>query len=1219
MRFRFVWTYTLLLILLTCNSYGQQGTLNFKSLTLDDGLSQSTINCIIQDRKGFIWIGTRGGLNRYDGTSFKVFLHNPSDSSSISNNIIYSLYEDKNGLIWVGTQEGLSVFDHTTQAFTVFRKNSSGNIGLSHNTVKSIVEDNEGNYWVGTFGGGLNKITFSEGPGTLMERAEFTYYWHETENNQSLGSNYLTALLADSKGWLWVGTRENGLSKFNTETGVALHYLKGQKNGISDNRINVLYQDRQGDVWVGTQDGLTRLRARGASKGFYKNERVYRYFHSEKYRSSISNNSVLSIVQGASGLIWIGTDGGGLNKFDKRNGLFTHYKTDVNNPNSIKNNSVRCIYDDIVGMLWVGTNVGISQLGSQRKRFKTYQRDGMSPNTISSNYVQALYKEKSGITWIGTADGGLNRFDTRTGKITHYTTGGIYDSGVKREVKKPVPDKKKKTRKRRKKNKKAAKPYVAPKNLSDMRVLAIHRDVQNTLWVGTGGGGLNKLDLRTGRFKHYKADIANSDSLSHNTIRVIFEDRRGIIWLGTEGGGLNRFNRKKFKRYMKGDGDENSLTSNDIRAITQDKSGKLWIGTYGGGLNMFDPKTGKFKSFLKQKGKQDGLSSNIIFCLRADQKGTLWIGTSEGLNKYDINNGKFTAYNTDDGLPNNLIYGILDDGRGNLWISTNKGLSRFNIKTGEFNNYDRKDGLQSNEFIPGAFSKSKNGEMLFGGINGYNSFYPASVKDNQHVPKVVITDFKLFNKPVTFRTPGSPLSKDISETTEITLSHEDAVFSFDFVALNFTNADKNQYAYKMENFDEDWNYIGNRTYANYTSLAPGEYAFRVKASNNDGIWNEEGTVINIKILPPFWETWWFKILTFVAFLFLGFLLYKLRVKRIEYKKGMLEKEVAIRTAQVVSQRDELEKKRKALEKKKREIEKQNHLLAEKTEEILTQRNNIEEKNRQLEKAWDDVLKANNELKQANTSLEEKVEERTSKLRDAIKELVRSNQELDTFLYRASHDLKGPITRLLGLTQLAKLDNKNSKEIDYIDIIELSSIDMNKTLNKLINIHSINTKPVSNDTIDIKALFDRIIKPYELQIKGSKIKIELNLDAAPNLTCDESLLKIIIENLLENSITFKRVTRPRIIFSLASNRNKIVMKMEDNGLGIDSEYKTKIFQMFFRGSEISQGNGLGLYLVKKAIDKLGGNIEVDSEEGKFTSFSISIPKQKVTAKVPAHVV
>ena len=1218
MRFTFGRTYTLLLILLTFNTNGQQRTLNFKGLTLDDGLSQSTINCILQDKKGFIWIGTRGGLNRYDGTSFKVFLHNPSDSTSISNNIIYSIYEDKSGLIWVGTQEGLSVFDHATQAFTVFKKNISPGIGLSHNIVKSVIEDNEGNYWIATNGGGLNKIVLKEGSGSIKNRAEFTYYRYEGENDQSLGSNYLTALLADRNGYVWIGTRENGLDKFDPKTGFTLHYLKEQKYSISDNRINALYQDRQGDVWVGTQDGLSRLRSKSGAKGFYKNERIYRYAHNEKYSNSISNSSVLSIVQGASGLIWIGTDGGGLNKFDKRNGLFTHYKNDVNNPNSIKNNNVRCIYDDVVGMLWVGTNAGISQLGSQRKRFKTYQRDGMSANTISSNYVQALYKERNGITWIGTADGGLNRLNTRTGKITHYTTVGIYDSGIKRVVRNPEADNKKKRRKRKKK-KNAAKPFVPPKNLSDMRVLAIHRDVRNTLWVGTGGGGLNKLDLRSQRFEHYKANIANPDSLSHNTVRVIFEDRRGTIWLGTEGGGLNRFNRRKFKRYLKEPNNPNGLTSNDIRAIAQDKNGKLWIGTYGGGLNMFDPKTEEFKPFLKQKGKQKGLSSNIIFCLRFDKAGILWIGTSEGLNKYDINNDQFKVYTTSNGLPNNLIYGILDDGRGNLWLSTNKGLSRFNIETEEFNNYDRKDGLQSNEFIPGAFSMSKNGEMLFGGINGYNSFYPAHVKDNQHIPRVVVTDFKLFNKPVTFRTPDSPLSKDISETTEITLSHEDAVFSFDFVALNFTNAEKNQYAYKMEHFDPDWNYIGNRTYANYTNLAPGEYTFRIKASNNDGIWNEEGTAIKIKILPPFWETWWFKVLTFVAFLFLGFLLYKLRVKRIEYKKELLEKEVAVRTAQVVSQRDELEKKRKALEKKKREIEKQNHLLAEKTEEILTQRNNIEEKNKQLEKAWDEVLKANNELKQANTSLEEKVEERTSKLRDAIKELVRSNQELDTFLYRASHDLKGPITRLLGLTQLAKLDNKDSKEIDYIDIIEMSSIDMNKTLNKLINIHSINTKPVNNDNVDINALFDRIIKPYEIQIKESKIKIDLNFNATSTLVCDESLLKIIIENLLENAIIFKSVTRPRIILSLACDNNKIVMKMEDNGLGIDNEYKSKIFQMFFRGSEISQGNGLGLYLVKKAIDKLGGKIEVDSEEGKFTSFSISLPRQKAHSKVPAHIV
>ncbi len=1187
--------------------------MSFKHLTLDDGLSQSTINCILQDRKGFIWLGTRGGLNRYDGTNFKIFLHNPSDSTSLSNNIIYALHEDGQGRIWVGTQDGLSIFDHSTQSFTVIRKSDDSGEGLTHNTIKAISQDSLGNIWIGTFGGGINKVTLPDSRLLSAESLKFKAYQHIANDKFSVSSNFITSLVVNDKGFIWAGTAATGLNKLDTTSGRFLRYFSPSTSDEPDSRINTLHIDRQQNLWVGTDSGLKRLINRSKSKKFIKNERILNYRHRPGDQYSLSNNAVISILQGASGLLWIGTDGGGLNKFSKRTRRFTQYHHDVIDSRSIISNNVRCIFDDAVGILWLGTNSGISQIGIQNKKFKLYQRDGSNPNTISSNYVQALYKELNGTTWVGTFDGGLNRINGRTGKVTQYKTSGIYDAGIKRVPPKLKTSGKKKKRKRRRKKKTPVKKVRPPKNLSDMRVLALHRDRRNTLWVGTGGGGLNKLDLVNDRITHYKANPNYRDSLSSNTIRVIFEDKTGIIWIGTEGGGLNRFDRRKFKHYTKDAKNKESITNNDVRAITQDKHGKIWVGTYGGGLNCFDPKTEKFVSY-RQK-----IASNVIFCLRVDKDGILWIGTSEGLTKLNIDKNEFKSFTIQDGLPNNLVYGIMDDNRGNLWLSTNKGLSRFNIEKEEFNNYDRKDGLQSNEFVPGAFSKSRNGELLFGGINGYNSFYPSSVKDNPFVPEVIITDFKILNKPVVIGGVDSPLSKDISETSEITLSYKDAVFSFEFVALNFTNADKTQYAYMMENFDPEWNYIGNRSYVNYTNLEPGNYVFRVKASNNDGIWNEEGTTLRIKILPPFWDTWWFKCLSFFGFLFLGFLLYKIRVKRIEYKKNMLEKEVAERTAEVVSQRDELAKKKISLEKKKQEIEEQNFLLAEKTEEILAQRNNIEDKNKQLEKAWDEVLKANNELKKSNTSLEEKVNERTAKLREAVKDLVRSNQELDTFLYRASHDLKGPITRLLGLTQLAKLDDQSGKGIDYIDIIENSSIDMNKTLNKLINIHSINTKPLKSEVVNVEALFNRVKKPYENEIKAAKIKVDFNYSEDSVILCDEELLKIIIENLLENAIMFKAPSRPRIIMSIATSAKRFVMKIEDNGMGIDNEYKDRIFEMFFRGSEISQGNGLGLYLVKKAIDKLGGKIQVESEEGKFTAFSISIPRNAKNQLVPAHIV
>ncbi|MDN5201725.1 two-component regulator propeller domain-containing protein [Fulvivirgaceae bacterium BMA10] len=1190
------YTLSLCLILLSTITFGQRNAFKFDRITLDEGLSQSTINCIFQDSKGFIWFGTRGGLNRYDGSEFKVYLHNPSDSTSISNNIIYTIFEDRDSLLWIGTHEGLNVFDKNTHRFFTFKKDPNSTNSLSNNIVKSIIQDKEGNYWIGTDGGGLNKLTLKEGEGSLMERANFQLFEEVLGNAQSLSSNHITSLRQDRYGIIWVGTKAHGINKFDPKVGKFKRLLAG-RTGITDNHINHIYEDLQGQIWVGTDRGLNRILRPKKRRTLRSYEIVRRYRHKEGNQYSLSNDKVLHIVQGVSGMIWIGTDGGGLNKYDKKTGRFLTNRHDVSDPNSIISNIVRVIFDDKVGTLWLGTNAGISKIDAQRPRFKLYTKAGTNQNELSSNNIQALARESSGITWIGTLDGGLNKYDPKTNKYTLYTTDGIYEHGER------ISDINKKNRTSRRKRAKA----IPEKYLSDARILSLYRDRNRALWIGTEGGGLNKFDLRRNKFIHFKANEPNPDSLSHNTIRTIFKDRRGLMWLGTEGGGLNRFYNGKFKRFTKDPNNINSLSHNDVRAIAEDNAGNLWVGTFGGGLNKFNTKSENFTHYRKIEGQENSISSNIIFSVHVDKSGHIWIGTSAGLNKLDPSAQTITSYTVADGLPNNLIYGILDDNKGNLWLSTNKGISRFNKKNETFKNYDRKDGLQSNEFNPGSFTKSTKGEMFFGGINGFNSFHPTQIQDNNLVPAVLITDFKIFNKEVTIDSDDSPLEKHISETKEITLSYDQAsLFSFDFVALNFTHADKNQYAYMMENFDEDWNYVGNRRFVNFTNLAPGHYTFRVKASNNDGVWNEEGTSLIINIKSPFWATWWFRFLILIAAFGFSYGVYKLRILRIEHKKVMLQRQVAERT-------NELQRKSAELEMQKEEVKAQNELLEEKNKEITLQRNNIEEKKKQLEKAWDEVLIANEELKKANSSLEEKVQERTAKLKHALDQLIVSNKELDTFLYRASHDLKGPITRLLGLTQLAKIDISKSKEIDYIGIIEMASIEMNKTLNKLMNIHSINANPILFCVIDVNELLEEVKKPYVDIIKKEKLDIQILLDEKAKIISDSSLLKIIFENLFENAITFRNEVNPKIIISLATDEHTFVMKMEDNGLGIESEFQNKIFEMFFRGSEVSKGNGLGLYLVKKAIDKLQGKIIVESEEGKYSSFSISIPKGHTLTK------
>ncbi|MBX2844214.1 MAG: SpoIIE family protein phosphatase [Flammeovirgaceae bacterium] len=932
MKFYFQFPYLLLLIFvfLRISVFGQYNKFAFENITLDKGLSQSHINCILQDKKGFIWVGTRGGLNRYDGSNFKVYFHDPSDSTSISNNIIYSIYEDENGLIWIGTQNGLTVFDHKFQNFRTFQKDPNSSNSLSDNAITAIQQDTLGNYWVGTQEGGINKISFPNG---LEGKAEFTLYQNIIGNPQSISSNRITAITADRFGFLWVGTQENGLNKFNPETGKSIRYLIAKDN--SGVKINTIFESFNGEIWVGTNNGLKRIFLRKGTRTFEKNETIVSYTHNPKRGNSISSNSVMAITQTDSLNIWIGTDDAGINKFDFKRIIFYKYQYDDTNKKSLISNNIKSMSGDYMGALWVGTNSGISKGGEEANRFKLYHKDPSIQNTLTSSNVQMLYKERSGIIWIGTFDGGLNKYDSKTKKYTAYTSKDIFDQGISRTQKlKEEQEKKAKKKKRRRSRRKRtkSKPKPKPLNLSNDRVLSLHRDKNKTVWIGTGDGGLNKLDLRTETFSHYKAVIENPDSLSNNTIRVIYEDEYNNLWLGTEGG-LNKFDGNKFKRYINDVNDINSLSHNDVRAIIKDKKGNFWIGTFGGGLNKFNPKTGQF--FRYQKSEENSLPSNAIFCLHEDQSGFIWVGTSTGFSKFDPEDETFINYSDKDGLPNNFVYGILDDNKGNLWLSTNKGISRFNIENQIFKVYDKRDGLQSNEFNPGAFFKTPFGEMLFGGINGFNSFYPKKIKDNEKLPSIVITEFRLFNTEVPIGTNDSPLEYHISETKRITLPYTDNVFSFEFVGLSFTHAEKNQYAYKLENFEDKWVNSGTRRFANYTNIPPGKYIFRVKASNNDGLWNEEGVAIEITITPPFWKTWWFYLILVLSISSIVYGYIKHRLVSLYKKQQDLEKKVQIRTSELQIEKDRVEMANKEILEQKDEISTKNKELTKKNTDITS--------------------------------------------------------------------------------------------------------------------------------------------------------------------------------------------------------------------------------------------------------------------------------------------
>lgn len=798
-------TAILLLLALFSSSAGAQegGTIRFDRLTIDEGLSQSTVFAIWQDQYGFMWFGTQDGLNKYDGYTFTVYKNNPEDPATIADNFVRAIYEDQNGTLWIGTNGGLNKFDRAEQIFTRYQHSPEDSHSLSDNIVRDIYEDQKGILWIGT-NGGLNK--FDQASDT------FTRYRHDPGNPASLGHDTVRDIYEDAKGMLWLGTEGGGLDKFDPTTATFSHYRHNpdDPNSLSHNDISAIYGDQMGLLWITTEGGgLNRFDPAGGTFTIYKNNPADPI--------SLQDDNIRSVYQDQSGQFWLGTWGGGLVRFDPATETFSTYQNDPANPHSLSGNQVLSIFQDRGGVFWVGTNgAGLNKFNRATEVFVHYTNTAKAAQRLSDNMVWSIIEDRNGLLWVGTSNG-LNKIDRASETITIY---------------KHNPD--------------------DPTSLSSDLIPVVLEDHNGVLWVGTDEGGLNWFNPATEIFTAYRHNPADPASLSDDDAWSLYEDQRGVLWVGTWGGGLNRFNpeTESFTRYMHDPDDPQSLSDNVIRVIRQDYSGMLWLGTNGGGLEKFDPTTETFTHYRHDPADMQSLSANVVRTIYEDSKHTLWIGTDGGgLNRFDPTSETFTHYREQHGLPNDTIYGILEDEQGYLWLSTNNGLSKFDPVRETFKNYNLSDGLQSNEFNQGAYYKSERGELFFGGINGFNAFYPEEIKDNPHRPPVVLTSFQIFNKEVKQPQP-------LAELSDIQLSYRDSVVSFEFAALDYTAPEENQYAYMLEGFDTDWIEAGKRRFATYTNLDGGNYTFRVKGSNNDGVWNEEGITVNIDITPPPWQTWW---------------------------------------------------------------------------------------------------------------------------------------------------------------------------------------------------------------------------------------------------------------------------------------------------------------------------------------------------------------------------
>jgi len=1079
----------------------------FDHLTVVEGLSNNSVPAIVQDEQGFLWFGTHAGLNRYDGHGFKVYQHDPQEPGSLGVNGIRHLALDQAGDLWIGTwRGGLERFVRESETFIRFQHDPENPRSLSHDDIRSMYFDRAGTLWIGTNGGGLNRFEPKTG--------DFTHYRHDPDDPHSLSNDGVFAIYEDREGVLWIGTEGGGLNRFDRDSGTFTRYRHDpdNPNSLSHDRVRAIYEDREGGFWIGTFSG-------GLNKFDRQSGTFKRYQHNPQEPSSLSSNSILTIYEDSADMLWIGTVNGGLNRFEPETETFVRYVNSAHDPNSLSHNLVFTIFEDRSGILWIGTiGGGINYYDREKKRFTHYQQRVGDPKSLAYNDVRAIVEDRSGTLWIGTNGGGLDQFDRESQTFSHY---------------RHEPDN--------------------PNSLSHNVVYALHEDRTGMIWIGTFGGGLNRYDPASDTFTHYRHNPQDPQSLSHNHVVSVYEDRDGYIWVGTWNGGLNRFSPKTghFKHYKHNPDDANSLSSNTIMSIAEDHAGQLWFGTLSHGLNQFDRQSESFKRYQHDPKRPHSLSQNSISSIHLDRTGTLWIGTSGGLNKFDHQKEQFISYRQKDALSSNIIWGILEDQQGHLWLRTNDGLSKFDPQKETFRNYGRIDGLQGGDFVP-AYHKTKDGQMFFGGTNGFNAFYPDQITDNPHIPPVVITNFQLANQPVPIG-EDSVLKQSISQSEHLTLSYQDQLFSFEFAALNYRSPNKNRYKYKLEGFEEEWNEVDStRRFVSYTNLDPGDYLFRVLGSNNDGLWNEEGASVRITVTPPWWQTNWFRGSMLILTLGLIFGAFRWRVSIIERQKRQLEMIVDVRTAELKVAKELAEAANRA----------KSTFLANMSHELRTPLNCI--------LGYAQILK-----RAPETSTQQ--------------DLSRGMREQGlNVISQSGHHL---LTLINDVLELAKVESGKIElyETDF-DLLALL-----KGVSEIIRIQA-----------EQKGLTFQLEYPSTLPttIHGDERRLRqvlLNLlDNAVKFT-DEGNIAF---KIIDGGSPSEKSYREENLQSSNDEPSIIRFEIQDTGIGIAPEEQRVIFDPFQQaGSQRNRakGTGLGMTISRNLVELMGSKLHVESAVGSGSKF------------------
>jgi diguanylate cyclase (GGDEF)-like protein len=836
--------------------------IQFSTLSVPDGLSQATVNAITQDQQGFVWLGTQEGLNRYDGYEFKVYEQDSAEPHSLSHDWVWTVYTDNDGRLWIGTDGGgLSRYEPDADNFTHFRHNPNDPASLSGDRVRVIYQDRQGVFWIGTDGNGLNRFNPDDG--------SFVHYRHDPGISGSLSNDKVLAILEDRSGAMWIGTDGGGLARFDRDSGEFFHYRHddSRPESLSDDRIRAIYEDRQGQLWVGTYSGGVNLF--NPLVGAFKQFR-----HNPANPYSLSHNEVRSIYQDLDGTVWVATDGGLDEWRPDIQGFFSH-SHDPANAASLANDRVISIFQDRGSVLWVGTYKGVSRWNYVSDAFTYYQHHADGKPGLSNNLVTGISGAPDSSIWVGSYGGGLDRLDTVSGQVVSFQHDPLEHN-----------------------------------TLSDNRVMTVFADKAGSVWAGTRNAGLNRLDTATGVVTHYRYDPEDKHSLSADGVTCIYGDDDGTLWVGTYGGGLNRYDLRtgQFRVFRHDPDDSSSLSSDRVLSIIRGSSGVLWIGTEDGGLNGFDEETGSFSHYRHDPANASSLGSDTAWEILESVDGSLWIATRDGgLNRWlpaDRKAGRpvFSRYGKRQGMVSNTLHGILEDEVGALWLSSNRGVSRFYPSTGHVRHFDKMNGLPGDEFNFGARFRSTDGTLFFGSTDGLVEFQPSRVRANPHHPSTAVTAF------VRLAPVETSHSTDL-QAADVTLGYRDYSISFEFTALDYSSPDKNQYRYRLEGFETEWIDPGRFRRATYTNLPAGNYTFKVKGSNNEGVWSEHIAAINLRVTPPPWRTGWaYAVYILLA---LGLVVTVVRsqankLRQAARQREVLKQQVQLRTQELAERNRELE-------------------------------------------------------------------------------------------------------------------------------------------------------------------------------------------------------------------------------------------------------------------------------------------------------------------------